>query len=324
MDILLKIIKIFFVLNLYQEIKFCQNIATLGLQMNDFFKNILKYFNDIKDFLSIQLTYIGNSSITIWTFLYFIVLTWLLFFITAKLRNWMVFKVLSQSKIELGVRLAVGTIIRYGVLVLGLIVVIQTVGINLNAIFILAGALGVGIGFGLQNVTNNLVSGIIILFERPIKVGDRIQVGDVFGDVVSISLRSSMVVTNDNIAVIVPNSEFISSRVINWSFSDRNVRFSIPVGVSYKEDPENIKRILLEVAEKGEGVLDNPKPDVLFDDFGESSLNFSLRIWTNSYITAPGNLKSNLYFEIFKKFKESNVEIPFPQRDLHVIKEDIS
>lgn len=292
--------------------------------MNDFFKNILKYFNDIKNFLSIQLTYIGNSSITIWTFLYFIVLTWLLFFITAKLRNWMVFKVLSQSKIELGVRLAVGTIIRYGVLVLGLIVVIQTVGINLNAIFILAGALGVGIGFGLQNVTNNLVSGIIILFERPIKVGDRIQVGDVFGDVVSISLRSSMVVTNDNIAVIVPNSEFISSRVINWSFSDRNVRFSIPVGVSYKEDPENIKRILLEVAEKGEGVLDNPKPDVLFDDFGESSLNFSLRIWTNSYITAPGNLKSNLYFEIFKKFKESNVEIPFPQRDLHVIKEDLS
>lgn len=292
--------------------------------MNDFFKQILKYFNDIKDFLSIQLTYIGNSSITIWTFLYFIVLTWLLFFVTAKLRNWMVFKVLSQSKIELGVRLAVGTIIRYGVLVLGLIVVIQTVGINLNAIFILAGALGVGIGFGLQNVTNNLVSGIIILFERPIKVGDRIQVGDVFGDVVSISLRSSMVVTNDNIAVIVPNSEFISSRVINWSFSDRNVRFNIPVGVSYKEDPENIKRILMEVAEKEEGVLDSPKPDVIFDDFGESSLNFSLRIWTNSYITAPGNLKSNLYFEIFKKFKENNIEIPFPQRDLHFIQQSLN
>ncbi len=292
--------------------------------MNDFFKQILKYFNDIKDFLSIQLTYIGNSSITIWTFLYFIVLTWLLFFVTAKLRNWMVFKVLSQSKIELGVRLAVGTIIRYGVLVLGLIVVIQTVGINLNAIFILAGALGVGIGFGLQNVTNNLVSGIISLFERPIKVVDIIQVGDVFGDVVSISLRSSMVVTNDNIAVIVPNSEFISSRVINWSFSDRNVRFNIPVGVSYKEDPENIKRILMEVAEKEEGVLDSPKPDVIFDDFGESSLNFSLRIWTNSYITAPGNLKSNLYFEIFKKFKENNIEIPFPQRDLHFIQQSLN
>jgi small-conductance mechanosensitive channel len=216
------------------------------------------------------------------------------------------------------VRLAVGTIIRYGVLVLGLVIVIQTVGINLSAITILAGALGVGIGFGLQNITNNLVSGIIILFERPIKVGDRIQVGDVFGDVVSISLRSSMIVTNDNIDVIVPNSEFITSKVINWSFSDRNVRFNIPVGVAYKEDPEKVKLILLEVAEKEEGVLENPKPDVLIDDLGDSSINFSLRIWTSSCITTPGKLKSNLYFEILKKFRENNIEIPFPQRDLHI------
>ena len=286
--------------------------------MNEFFKQIQKYFNDVKDVFSIHLFNICNSSITLWTFLYFIILAWLLFFVTARLRKWMVYKVLSKSKVELGVRLAVGTIIRYGVLVLGLIIVIQTVGINLSAITILAGALGIGIGFGLQNVTNNLVSGIIILFERPIKVGDRIQVGDVFGDVVSISMRSSMIVTNDNIAVIVPNSDFISSKVINWSFSDRNVRFNIPVGVAYKEEPENVKRILLEVAEKAEGVLKDPKPDVLFDGFGDSSINFSLRIWTSSYITIPGNLKSNLYFEILKKFRENNIELPFPQRDLHI------
>jgi len=285
--------------------------------MNEIFKYILKYFNNIKDIINIHLFNIGNSSITLWTFLYFVILAWLLFFVTARLRKWIVYKVLSESKIELGVRLAVGTIIRYGVLVLGLIIVVQTVGINLSAITILAGALGIGIGFGLQNVTNNLVSGIIILFERPIKVGDRIQVGDVFGDVVSISMRSSMVVTNDNIAVIVPNSEFISSKVINWSFSDRNVRFTIPVGVAYKEDPENVKRILLEVAQNEEGVLEDPKPDVLFDGFGDSSINFSLRIWTSSYITTPGDLKSNIYFEILKKFRENNIEIPFPQRDLH-------
>ena len=134
----------------------------------------------------------------------------------------------------------------------------------LSTLTILAGALGVGIGFGLQNITNNFISGIIILFERPIKVGDRIQVGDLFGDVVNISMRSTMVVTNDNIAVIVPNSEFISSRVINWSYSDRNVRFNIPVGVSYKEDPEKVKQILLEVAEQDKGVLKSPKPEVLF------------------------------------------------------------
>ncbi|HKJ80630.1 MAG TPA: mechanosensitive ion channel domain-containing protein, partial [Ignavibacteriaceae bacterium] len=212
----------------------------------------------------------------------------------------------------------VGTIIRYGVLVFGLVIVMQTVGINLSTLTVLAGALGVGIGFGLQNITNNFVSGIIILFERPIKVGDRIQVGDVNGDVISISMRSTTVVTNDNISVIVPNSEFISSRVINWSHNDRNVRFNIPVGVAYKEDPEKVKQILLEVADKDEGVLKSPKPDVLFVEFGNSSLNFNLRIWTNSYITTPAILQSKLYFEIFKKFKEAGIEIPFPQRDMHI------
>lgn len=286
--------------------------------MSEILKILEKYFNDVKNFLSFHIFEIGNSSITLWTFLYFIFLTWLLFYLTAKLRRWIVYKVLSESKIELGVRLAVGTIIRYGVLVLGLVIVMQTVGINLSTLTILAGALGVGIGFGLQNITNNFVSGIIILFERPIKVGDRIQVGDVNGDVVSISMRSTTVVTNDNISVIVPNSEFISSRVINWSHNDRNVRFNIPVGVAYKEDPEKVKQILLEVAGKDDGVLKNPKPDVLFMEFGDSSLNFNLRIWTNSYITTPAILTSKLYFEIFKRFKQAGIEIPFPQRDLHI------
>ena len=281
-------------------------------------EDIQKILYDIKEYLDVHLFAIGTSSITLWTLIYFLLLTWLLFFLTNKLKNWIVYKLLSNSKIELGVRLAVGTIIRYAVLVLGFVIVMQTVGINLSTLTILAGALGVGIGFGLQNITNNFVSGIIILFERPIKVGDRIQVGDVNGDVVNISMRSTTVVTNDNISVIVPNSEFISSTVVNWSHTDRNVRFIIPVGVSYKEDPEKVKKILLEVAENEDGVLKSPKPDVLFDEFADSSLNFLLRIWTSTYITTPGILKSKLYFDIFKKFKESGIEIPFPQRDVHI------
>lgn len=283
---------------------------------------LLKILLDIKSFLDVHLFEIGTTSITLWSFIYFLFLTWLLFFFTNKLKNWIVYRVLSNSKTELGVRLAVGTIIRYFILVLGLIIVMQTVGINLSTLTILAGALGVGIGFGLQNITNNFVSGIIILFERPIKVGDRIQVGDVNGDVVSISMRSTTVVTNDNISVIVPNSEFISSTVINWSHTDRNVRFNIPVGVAYKEDPEKVREILLEISDKEEGVLKKPVPDVLFDEFGDSSLNFNLRVWTDTYTTRPGILKSRLYFEIFKKFKEQHIEIPFPQRDLHVKKDE--
>ncbi len=282
--------------------------------MND----IEKIWNDIKAFFDVHVFTLGNTSITLWSLISFLFLTWLLFYLTSKLKNWIVYKILSNSKIELGVRLAVGTIIRYLVLVLGLIIVLQTVGIDLSTLTILAGALGVGIGFGLQNITNNFVSGIIILFERPIKVGDRIQVGEVYGDVINISMRSTTVVTNDNISVIVPNSEFISSTVVNWSHTDRNVRFNIPVGVSYNADPEKVKKILLDVADKEEGVLKSPKPDVLFDEFADSSLNFRLRIWTSTYITTPGVLKSKLYFEIFKKFKENDIQIPFPQRDLHI------
>jgi len=182
----------------------------------------------------------------------------------------------------------------------------------------LAGAIGVGIGFGLQNITNNFISGLIILFEQPIKVGDRIEVGDVNGDVIKISARSTMVVTNDNITIVVPNSQFIDNQVINWSHSDRMVRFNFPVGVAYREDPEKIRRILLEVAKDNKGVLESPESDVLFEEYGDNSINFNLRVWTSEYVNRPKVLKSQLYYEIFRRFKEQGVEIPFPQRDLHL------
>lgn len=273
--------------------------------------------SNIKEFLDIPIE-IGHMHITVWSIISLAVLTFLLIYITAKLKKWIVYKLLEHSKIDIGVRIAVGTIVRYIILIIGFVVLLQTVGIDLSAITILAGALGVGIGFGLQNITNNFVSGIIILFERPIKVGDRIEVGDVYGDVVNISMRSTTVVTNDNIAIIVPNSDFISTKVINWSYTDRNIRFKIPVGVSYNEDPVKIKNLLLEVAEENQVVLKHPKPDVLFSEFADSSLNFELRVWTREYINKPNILKSDLYFEIFRKFKENNIEIPFPQRDLHI------
>jgi small-conductance mechanosensitive channel len=276
-------------------------------------KNI---FYNIREYLNVPIITISKTEITIWTILYFIFLTFILFYITGKLRKWIVYNLLAKSKIDLGVRVAVGTIFRYVVLTIGLIIVLQTVGIDLSTVTILAGALGIGIGFGLQNITNNLVSGIIILFERPIKVGDRVEIGNVSGDVIKISMRSTTIVTNDNISIIVPNSEFISSRVINWSHIDRNVRLNFPVGVSYRENPENIKKVLLEVAAENEGILKEPKPDVLFSDFGESYLEFNLRVWTREYINRPGVLKSQLYYAIFRKFKEHNVEIPYPHRDI--------
>lgn len=279
--------------------------------------------NNIKEFLNIPITQVGSTDLTLWSVVYFLILVFLLFYLTAKIKKWIVYKVLAKSKIDLGVRIAVGTILRYVVLVIGFIIVLQTIGLDLSAVTVLAGALGVGIGFGLQNITNNFVSGIIILFERPIKVGDRIEVGEVSGDVISISMRSTTIVTNDNISIIVPNSDFISSKVINWSHNDRNIRFNINVGVSYNEDPEKIRKILLEVASENKGILERPEPDVLFHEYGDSALVFILRVWTGEYINRPDVLKSQLYYAAFKKFKENNIEIPFPQRDLHIKNEEL-
>jgi small-conductance mechanosensitive channel len=279
--------------------------------------------NDIKDFLNIPITQIGTTELTIWSIVYFLILIFLLFYLTAKIRKWVVYRLLAKSKIDLGVRIAVGTILRYIALVIGLIVVLQTVGLDLSAVTVLAGALGVGIGFGLQNITNNFVSGIIILFERPIKVGDRIEIGDVSGDVINISMRSTTIVTNDNISIIVPNSDFISSKVINWSHNDRSIRFNIPVGVSYNEKPEIVRKLLLEVADENKGILREPKPDVLFKDYADSALIFNLMVWTREYINRPNILKSQIYYAVFKKFEENNIEIPFPQRDLHIKNEEI-
>lgn len=281
-------------------------------------QDVKGFFYEIREYLNIPITTIGETSITLWTILYFIFLTFILFYTTNKLRKWLVYGLLSKSKIDLGVRVAVGSIVKYIILVIGLVIVLQTVGIDLSTLTILAGALGIGIGFGLQNVTNNLVSGIIILFERPIKVGDRIEVGNISGDVIKISMRATTIVTNDNISIIVPNSEFISSRVINWSHIDRSVRLNYPVKVAYREKPEMIKKVLLDVAGENEGVLKNPKPDVLFSDFGESYMEFNLRIWTREFINRPGVLKSQLYYAIFKKFSDEGIEIPYPHRDIKI------
>ena len=273
---------------------------------------------NIKDLLNIAVFDLGKTRFTLLTIIYILVFLTLLIFVTAKLKKYIVNILLAKSGIDIGTRESFGAIFRYIIIVIGFVIVFQTAGIDLSSLTILFGALGIGVGFGLQNVTSNFVSGLIILFERPIKIRDRIEVAGIHGDVVDISLRATTIVTNDNISVIVPNSEFISSTVINWSHMDRNVRFNIPVSVSYKEDPESVKEILLEVAGRNEGVLKHPAPDVLFDKYGESSLNFNLRIWTRSHINKPGVLRSQLYYEIFKVFREKGVEIPYPQRDIHI------
>ncbi|MFL0683636.1 MAG: mechanosensitive ion channel family protein [Algoriphagus aquaeductus] len=261
---------------------------------------------------------IGESKLTVALVLTLVISFTVLFIGSEWIRRFLVRKILVKRDMALGTRESIGTIVKYILIVAGIFSILQTNGIDLSAFGVLAGAIGVGIGFGLQNITNNFISGLIILFEQPIKVGDRIEVGDVNGDVVKISSRSTTEITNDNISIIVPNSKFIDTEVINWSHNEYRIRFNFPVGVSYKEDPQHVRKILIEIADAHEGVLKIPAPDVLLDSYGDNSINFNLRVWTSSYVNKPRVLWSELYYEVFRRFGEEKIEIPFPQRDIHL------
>jgi small-conductance mechanosensitive channel len=277
----------------------------------------------IIEFLNKNIFHLGSVHFSLGLLIYLIFGILCILIFSNYLKKFIVQKVLANRDFDYGTRDAIGTIAKYMVIIIGFSIVLQTSGINLSALGFIAGALGIGIGFGLQNITSNFISGLIILFERPVKVGDRVEIGGVRGDIVKISARSTTVVTNDNIAYIVPNSKFIEGEVINWSFTDTKVRLGFDVGVSYKEDPEIVREILLKIASKNEDVLENPPPMVIFDKFGDSSLNFKLLVWTTEFINRPAVLKSILYFEIFKQFKLKGIEIPFPQRDLHLKSSEI-
>lgn len=261
---------------------------------------------------------IQGSNFTVLTLVYLALASLLLVWGVRKLSIILDKHILDRHISERGTRLAIVSIIRYIMLVAGFMFIFDSAGFHLGAFSWLLGALGVGLGFGLQNITSNFVSGVIILFERPIKVGDRIQVGDISGDVVEISMRSTKIITNDNISVIIPNNEFINGKVTNWSHNDRLVRFHYKIGVAYKEDPAKVKEVVLGVARRHSGVLQTPAPDFWFVAYGDNALEFELVVWTSSYIQRPIVLKSELYYEIFKEFRSHGIEIPFPQRDIHI------
>jgi small-conductance mechanosensitive channel len=227
-------------------------------------------------------------------------------------------RVLTYTPLSHSQRYALARVVSYVIFALGLIVGLQSIGLNLSSLVVIGGALGIGIGLGLQPIVTNFVAGLILLLEQPIRLGDRIEVGDTFGDVVRMQGRSTWVRTNDNVVIIVPNSEFINNRVTNWTANDPQVRVNLPVGVSYNADPQQVRQILLDIAHNHHEILSAPAPEVIFTAFGDSSLNFELRVWTERRVQTPKVLKSDLYFAIFAAFHEHGIEIPFPQRDLHV------
>jgi small-conductance mechanosensitive channel len=262
---------------------------------------------------------LGQTWISLATMVEFVVVTGLVVLVSRLVRYLLRTRVLARTKLDVGQQYAIARIVSYIVLVLGLLIGVETVGINLNSLAVIAGALGVGIGFGLQNIVSNFVSGLIILLERPIQIGDRVDLGNnTVGKVVRIGARATHVLTNDNIMVIVPNSDFVTNRVVNWTHVDPRVRLRLGIGVGYDSDPHVVEKLLLEIANENPNVLKDPAPTVAFKQFGDSSLNFELRVWATDMAHRPGNLESQLNFAIWDKFKQNGIEIPFPQRSLHV------
>jgi potassium efflux system protein len=282
-------------------------------------EDIAGFLKKVREVLEYSLT-LGGTKITLLGLIEIVLVIIAFLIISRVLRKILKRRILPRFKLAEGAQFVILRLIHYVLVVIGLLLAINLVGIQMTSLAVIFGLLGVGIAFGLQNITSNFVSGLILLFERPVSVGDYIEVGGAMGRVQSINMRSTTVITRDNITLIVPNSSFIADTVTNWSVGDPKIRINVPVGVAYGSDTELVKRLLLEVAENHPDVLKDPKPDVLFREFADSSLNFDLRIWI---LNPMGRFKtiSDVNYAVDAAFREHGVTIPFPQRDVHFYQE---
>lgn len=285
--------------------------------MSDF----AEYAASIWIVLDYPLFKLGKSSITLWAIALNLLLLISFFLITGRLKAWLLASLSERKGINVSNWRAAITLGYYGLLGLGLVGILQTTGLDLSFFTVLTGAIGIGVGFGMQTIISNFVSGIILLLEKPLKLGDRIEIGEVSGNVHNISVRATTIITNNNVAIIVPNSDFISKQLINWSYSGHTVRISISVPVAYDSDPELVKSLLLDVAKNEAGVLETPAATVRLSKFGDSGLVFDLLVWTQEYADRMGALRSLLNFAVLKSFKENKISIPYPQMDLRILKD---
>lgn len=278
---------------------------------------ISEAFIYVWDLLQVQLFTIQNTPVTFLKLIIFILLlvgfSLLSSFVKRMLNN----RILPKFVRDSGLRYTLSRMSQYIVVVIGVFISFQFLGINMTGLAVIFGFLSVGIGFGLQNITSNFISGLIVLFERPISVGDRVSVNNVEGDIQEINIRSTKVRTLDNISIIVPNSEFVSKDVINFSHGDPTYRLSVDVGVSYSSDLDKVLKALNEVADESDEVMENPEHEVQLRNFGDSSWDMKLFVWIPD-VKKRYQVLNRLNQAIVRKFAEYDIEIPFPQRDLHV------
>ncbi|MFK5856322.1 MAG: mechanosensitive ion channel [Bacteroidota bacterium] len=266
---------------------------------------------------------VGSASFTLWDIVIFFLVIWLSIIIAKMIRILLEQDILNKFKLGKGVPHTIAMMVRYSIITIGVLLAVTAAGVPVNNLTVLFGAFGVGIGFGLQNIFNNIVSGFILLFERPIQIGDTIEVGQLqlTGVVKSIGIRSSNVRTFDGAEVIVPNGQLISNEVVNWTLSDRRRRIEIIAGVAYGSDTYKVKELLLKVLSDHPDIISNPEPIVLFVEMAESSLNFRMLFWTadsSNWI----DIRSDVMFKIYDVLNKEGITIPFPQMDLHLKSDD--
>lgn len=260
---------------------------------------------------------IGNRQFSVASLLAGILILILALFLSRRISRLLERRIAKRAYIDPGLRYTIARLANYFFVTIGILSALMVFGVDLTSIAVIFTALSVGIGFGLQYIAADIASGFILLFERPIRIGDRITIGEDEGDVESINLRTTVVSTNDRISIIVPNSRLVSQRVINWSYGDPRARISIPVGVAYSSDVQLVTDTLVLAAEGVESVLSDPAPKVQFLKFGDYSLDFRLLVWTRKPRRHP-QIKSDINYRIEKLFRERGIEIPYPVQDLRL------
>jgi small-conductance mechanosensitive channel len=240
------------------------------------------------------------------------------FWISSRTKRFLFNRLLAQSGLDRSLQYAIAQVVSNIVLVVGIFIVLENTGIHLAALTVFAGAVGVGVGFGLQNIASNFISGLVILAERPITIGDRVEVAGIVGRVQQIRARSTVILTSDNIAMIVPNTKFIDSPVRNWHYGDERVRFRLPIGVAYGSDVNKVREALIAAAREHSATLSDPEPTAYLEKFGDSTIDFELVAWTQEMSYQPRRYRSDLNYLIYKHLTAAGIEIPYPQRDLHI------
>jgi small-conductance mechanosensitive channel len=280
--------------------------------------NMIGLLEPIERVLSFPVVNVGKTGISIWVVIHALLILFFFIYASRLLQAYLDYRVFTAFGIEPGTGYAINTIIRLVFFGVGLLIALDTVGVDFGFLLVFAGAIGVGIGLGLQSMAANMISGFTIIFGGKVRKGDWIKVEEGIGMITDIHLLSTRVRTRGNVEYLLPNSTLVSNTIVNYTLSSPTIWISLPLGVSYGSDPKEVERILMEVAQKEPTLARSERPRVLFTAFADSSLNFELAVCIDARLYPERLVRSNLYFEIFEAFKKAGIEIPFPQRDLHL------